>query len=172
MPGVLRPVSTHTRLVARQSEPTGEVVDMREGFDPQSCRVALQSRLGIAYNEKAFRYFLALERKRSARSGHTSLVLLVDFRRLKRAGTQINSAVIAKVFPCLWISLRQTDFVGWYREERVAGAVLTGPVPPAGPGTSEAVTARINAVLRKNLRPDLAGHLHVRVYQIGPTRKG
>ena len=49
-----------------------------------SCGVAFEGRLGQAYNEEAFRYFLAIERKRAERSHRTFLLLLVDVKKAAR----------------------------------------------------------------------------------------
>src|SRR2546430_8271932 len=82
------------------------------------------ARLGQAYNEQAFRYLLAIERKRSERSGCPFLLLLIDLKEQEGASTRLDSMVANTLFSNLWFCLRETDFVGWYREEHVAGAVL------------------------------------------------
>jgi len=37
-----------------------------------------------------------------------------------RANAQINPVLAPKLFSCLWLCLRETDVIGWYREDRVA----------------------------------------------------
>src|SRR5437016_2060965 len=100
------------------------VSDLRA--DPDMCPsgVALEDRLGHAYNEQAFRYLLAIEQKRSERSGCPFLLLLVDLKEESGIGVRIDPMVATKLFSALGLCLRETDVVGWYREERVAGAVL------------------------------------------------
>ena len=98
---------------------------MRAESDRCLPGVALEGRLGQAYNEEAFRYFLASERKRSERSGCSFLLLLVDLKEQEGLSARIDSVVASNLFSNLWLCLRETDLVGWYREERVAGAVLT-----------------------------------------------
>src|SRR5207249_3846912 len=85
----------------------------------------LEGRLGQAYNEQAFRSFLAIERKRSERSGCPFLLLLVALKEQSGVTVRIDPMVAPKLFSALWLCLRETDCIGWYREERVAGAVLT-----------------------------------------------
>src|SRR6266571_5373649 len=88
-----------------------------------ACGVSVESQLGQACNEEAFRYFLAMERNRSRRSGRPFLLVLV--RLQQRRGTAcLDAALAEKVFSCLWLSLRATDQVGWFREGRVVGALL------------------------------------------------
>jgi hypothetical protein len=145
---------------------------MREESDRGSRGVALESRLGQAFAEEAFLYFLAMERKRSERSGSPFLLVLVDLKEEPGASVRIAPAVSARIFSCLWLSLRETDVVGWYREERVAGAVLTQLA--AGPlaEVCDEVVQRVTDGLREGLPAHVAPRLQVRVYQLGPRVKG
>jgi hypothetical protein len=89
-----------------------------------SCGLTRDDRLGQAYNEEAFHYFLTIERKRSKRSGLPFLVLLVDLKKEGGASGRIDNPVARTLFSGLRRCLRGTDFVGWYRAGRVIGAVL------------------------------------------------
>jgi hypothetical protein len=130
-----------------------------------SCGVALNGRRGQAYNEEAFRYFWALERERCRRSGRPFLLVLVDLEDPQENG-RIDPPVASKLFSALRLCLRETDFMGWYREGRVAAAVLT----ELGDGPTDVcrlVGQRIRAVLRDGLPSDVARRLHVRVHHRG-----
>ena len=116
-------------------------------------------RLPLTYNEAAFRYFLALERKRSGSSGRPFLLLLVDLKE------QPVVSVAPKLFSTLWLCLRETDFIGWYREERVAGAVLTELGDGPRTEVPRLVGQRVRRVLCESLPSDVARQLRVRVYQ-------
>jgi hypothetical protein len=89
-------------------------------FDMEVEEVRVQ-----AYNEEAFRYFLEIERKRSEGSSRPLLLLLVDVKGERGGDGVIDAATAAQLFGGLSACLRETDFVGWYREPRVVGAVLT-----------------------------------------------
>src|SRR5438128_9964494 len=112
------------QLLLNPAPEGGRLSDMGGESDRCFASVALEGRLGQAYNEQAFRYFLAIERKRSERSGHPFLLLLVDLKEQEGAKASLDSMVANNLFSNLRLCLRETDFVGWYREERVAGAVL------------------------------------------------
>jgi hypothetical protein len=144
---------------------------MRQKPDRYSCGVALEGRLGQAYDEEAFRYFLAIERKRSERSRRPLLVALVDLTEQPNASVRIDPIFGPKLFSGLWRCLRETDFVGWYRDERVAGAVLTQPAD--GPQTEIRclIGQRISRALCEVLPSDVAHRLRVRVYQLRPRQK-
>ncbi len=167
------------RLLYTQEEPDPEpyhiAVDSetrnRAVSDRCACRVALEGRLGQAYNEEAFLYFLAIERKRSERSGRPFLLLLVDLKEQPGVRACIDTTVARKLFSGLWLCLRETDFIGWYREERVAGALLAEFRHGPRTKVSRMVIQRVSAVLCERLSPDVARRLQVRVYQYPAPRE-
>jgi hypothetical protein len=75
--------------------------------------------------EEAFHYLLHAESKRSERTGQAYHIILIY--RVEGHGTlkPMHSYVSAIVFDALTQSLRQTDYIGWYRENHVIGGVLT-----------------------------------------------
>ena len=135
-----------------------------------SCGAALEGRMGQAYNEEAFRYFLAIERKRAARSRRSFLLLLVSIKKRSGVSGPIRSAVATSIFAGLWLGVREVDFIGWFREGRVAGAVLTQGADPLAPDVSRRISQRLTETLRGRVTADVARRLHVRVLQLRPTR--
>src|SRR5882672_7704571 len=143
---------------------TGASAHATEATDRELGGFALRDGLGHAYNEEAFQYFLEIERKRSELSNRPFLLMLVDFNKHPR----IDAVTGERLFSVLSLSLRETDFIGWYREGRVAGAVLTQHGEADGDHLSELVRARIEGALRQLLPPALASQLQARIYQIPP----
>lgn len=135
-----------------------------EASDQCSCGVAHRDRRGQAYNEEAFHYFLALERRRSERSGR-SLLLLVDLVDRPGADGRFDPQVASKLFSELWRCLRETDFAGWYRNERVAGVVMTEFGVVSDADAAHSVGRRIGGRLRERLPSHVARRLRVRVYR-------
>src|SRR2546422_6920192 len=109
----LFPYTTLFRSPLTPTPEGGARSDLRA--DPDMCfsGVALEDRLGQAYNEQAFRYFLAIERERSERSGHPFLLLLVDLKEQEGASACFDSMVANNLFSNLRLCFRETDFVGW-----------------------------------------------------------
>ena len=132
---------------------------------PRSSGVALVGPRSRAYDEEAFRYLLEVERKRVARSQGSFLLLLVKLKNTGGLNGQINQVVAARIFTGLWLSLREADFVGWFRDERVAGAVLTQDAEPPVADVSRRIGERVIETLTAHLPWDLACRLHVRVLQ-------
>jgi hypothetical protein len=138
---------------------------MGEDLSQCSCRLA-GTPSGQAYNEEAFRYFLEIERKRSEASRRPFLLLLVDLRRLRGSSSRLSAQLTDRLFSQLAISLRETDFVGWYRDGRVAGAVLTQRPDMPDAKLSKKVAQRVKEALRAQLDAETSDRLQVRVYQI------
>jgi hypothetical protein len=120
---------------------------------------------GQAYNEAAFRYFLDADRRRVDRSERSIVLVLVSVRREPGRSAHLNAAAASALFAGLAASVREVDFVGWYREGRLAGAVL--PQPPGAPRELRDVIAkRILTSLGKFMPAEDARHLHVRVVHL------
>lgn len=141
-----------------------------------SHNVLLPEGCGPVYNEEAFRYFLQVERKRASRSNSRFLLLLVDLKRDERQSAGFDSATSAKLFASMLPCLRETDFIGWYRQGRVASAVLTQVGDPLGSDVSNLVACRLREALGQSLPPHVCNRLQVRVYQVpastGVRRQG
>lgn len=77
------------------------------------------------YNEEAFRRLLVSEVKRSVRSGHSYRILLLYHTNAQGVIVRMDSVAADTVIGALFRCLRDTDYIGWYREGQVIGAVLT-----------------------------------------------
>ena len=126
-PGTMRPLA-----VALQS---CDAVSLGQHRWPQwqSGSTEASTQEPFAYDEETFRYFLTLEERRSERSGRPFVLVLVDVNAAESTGENGSESAMAsevegaldELFKALVHSLRETDFVGWYRNGQVAGAVLT-----------------------------------------------
>jgi len=139
------------------------------GAEPDRCGFALEHETGDAYNEEAFHYFLEIERRRSELSNRPFLLMLIEFTKQSVGSTtEIDAASTGRLFSVLSQCLRDTDFVGWYREGRIAGAVLTQHGEPERDDLSEVVRRRVDQALTRQFPPDRMRRLQVRVYQLSP----
>ena len=142
-----------------------------EESDAGSLGTVFPGRPFQAYNEHAFRYFLGIERNRSERSQRSSLLVLVNLRRHTGMSTQIAPSVAVKIFAGLSRCVREIDFVGWHRENRVAGAVLAQGSDTPDPEASRRISQRVSEMVGEQLPASLAGRLHVRLVHLRPKRK-
>ena len=121
--------------------------------------------IGQAYNEAAFRYFLAVDRRRARRSQRPLLLVLASLRERPGTNAQLTPQQTAAFFAALAACVREVDFIGWFREGRVPAAVLA---QGAGAACDPAViTRRILSTLRTSLPKHRSGDVHVRVIRIG-----
>jgi hypothetical protein len=131
---------------------------------PDFFSVELEGRPTHVYNESAFRYFLSIERKRSERSGRPFALLLLDRKAPVAAGKSLDAEIAAKLFSALSRCLRETDFIGWYQEGNVAGAVLTH-LGDSGSDFAPQVRRRISSAVFAGL-PELVEPFALRIYQL------
>ena len=166
--GVVGAVSAQTggvdeRLRRRSSE--------RRDFDHCPYGLAFESRFAQAYNEEAFLYFLEIERRRSEVSGLPFLLVLIDVRKQPGMSPRMDG-VADKLFSTLSTCLRETDFIGWYHDGSVAGAVLTQHADAPMREIPDVVNRRIAAALRDALPREVAQRLRVTVHQLPTSVKG
>jgi GGDEF domain-containing protein len=122
-----------------------------------------------AYNEDAFRYFLEIERRRAEASGRPLLLLLVDLKKQSEPESVIPGDIADRLFSSLALCLRDTDFFGWYREGRVAGAVLTQHTETSETSVADVVAQRVSAALQNALPTEVSIRVQVRVYHVPAT---
>ena len=142
-----------------------------QGSEQSPYGLVPEARHDAAYNEETFRYFLSAERERSSRSNRPFLLMLVEFAREPENGSRIEPRVAGRLFAALTQSLRETDFVGWYHHQRVAGAVLTQLEDTPDTDVSSVVVERVTRALQENVRGHLRDRLQVRVYEIPASQK-
>jgi hypothetical protein len=74
----------------------------------------------------------------------------------------------AAIFRGLGESVREVDFVGWFREGRVAGAVLAEGNGTATDKTRQLMAERVTRTLAKRLPAHEAKSLRVRIMRLAP----
>jgi hypothetical protein len=158
-------------LPAPPGPSSGEDLSGRGELEHPRCGLVLEGQRQHVYNEEAFRYFLDIERKRSELSSRSFLLLLVDLKKQGTLDVGIDKASAVQLFAALSLCLRETDFVGWYRESRVAGAVLTQHADTGGSDLPDTVLQRITGALGEGLPANVVGRLQVRVYQLPTNTK-
>ena len=129
--------------------------------------ITSEGQIGQAYNEDAFRYFLSIEQKRVERTGHSFLLLLVKARSNGQPEEPFSSLVASRVFDALSLTLRDTDFTGWYRQGYVAGAVLT-QLETKEHDVNRVIVERVTRAIADRLPPSLGDQLEVRLVESIP----
>ena len=135
--------------------------------DPGPIR-ALECPPGAEYDEETFLYFLTMERARAERANCRLQLLLATIEPVPGKLIEFPRASVARLFDGLKLSLRDTDITGWYRQNQVAGAVLSAPADAPGWETPGPIERRVGETLRRRLPSKLAASLRVRVVEHGP----
>lgn len=131
-----------------------------------ACALAIQGGGGQVYNEEAFQYFLSVERKRKDARGSHLLLALVDLKKPLTVDELDAPDAALHLFEALRSCLRETDFMGWYRENELAGAVLPQFRGSSVNTSTRRVGERISHGLAHRLPAPLARSLEVHVYEV------
>jgi hypothetical protein len=134
-------------------------LDSIPGFDPfAGTRI---------YNEAAFHRFLEADWARAERLRRCVLLILVSMQHQATGFAALPKAAVTSVFRGLVASARDEDFVGWFREGRVAAASLVRGPGPLDASADVSIGSSVRRAIEAQLPPVLAGALRVRVRRLG-----
>ena len=115
------------------------------------------------YNQEVFRQLLECESKRSERSGRFWQIILVHWTDEQGGIVQMNSDVAQRVIAASFRSFRETDYIGWYRDGQIIGAVLTVLAKEAMAQVSASLQPRLEETLRAKIGVEENCRLQIRV---------
>jgi hypothetical protein len=118
-----------------------------------------------AYNQEAFRSLLESESKRCERSGHVCQILLVYWTDAQGSIVEMDAHVAQTVIAASFHSLRETDYIGWYRDGRIVGAVVTVLARASMAQVSTHLQPRLAENIRAKLGVEARSRLQIRVCQ-------
>ncbi len=107
--------------------------------------------------EAMFLRLLTLERKRSERSGRTFLLIVLDAAQL----FQQSRTAMARVTSALCSSIRETDLIGWHRQDAVVGIILTELGAADRSAIRRAMLDTLTSTLRSRIGPEQTDQIHI-----------
>lgn len=114
----------------------------------RKCRRLTAPVSGI-YNEEYFEELLCNERKRTERSGKPFLLLILNIEKILQV---VESGEVLKDMLSVMVdSIRETDLVGWYRNEAEVGIIFTEIDEHGARQAIEAIASKIRSNLLRNL---------------------
>ena len=99
--------------------------------------------------EEPFHRIIALERKRTERSGKPFLLMLLDAGNCLPSDR--NGKVLAKILSALSLATRETDVTGWYKNHSIVGVMFTDISAADRESIVGTMMSRVSETLRNNL---------------------
>jgi lipopolysaccharide/colanic/teichoic acid biosynthesis glycosyltransferase len=103
-------------------------------------------------NEKAFRRMLAIERKRTERTNEPFLLMLLESGTPH--GSREKDDVLESVVLILLSFIRDTDIIGWYKDQSAIGVIYTGLIASGKNSVLSAIVKKVSTTLKKDLTSD------------------
>ena len=100
-------------------------------------------------DEKSFRQMIAVERKRTERSGQPFLLMLLDAGNCLPSDS--NGKVLGQILGALSLATREIDVTGWYKTHSVVGVMFTEIGVDDRGSILGTVMSRVSETLRHNL---------------------
>jgi hypothetical protein len=100
------------------------------------------------HSETVFRALVDREMKRSARSGQLCGILLIYHADAQGRVVPFCTKLADRTVSVLSGGCRDTDFIGWYRQDRVVGILLTALRPDSSRGGYDNLKTRMADRLR------------------------
>ena len=102
---------------------------------------------------------IAVERKRTERSAKPFLLMLLETG--EHHSVETNAQVLAKVISALVTATRETDVIGWYKNNACVGVLFTQLVIFDQKSILSAMLARVGAILRNSLSLEQASQITI-----------
>ena len=100
------------------------------------------------YPETIYGDLVHRESKRSERSGHLCRILLVYRTNAQGQVVPFDSELADKTISALFSSCRDTDYIGWYRQGRILGILMTALRPDSAGDGYDNLKSRVVDSLR------------------------
>ena len=123
-------------------------MNLRRSDDPLVPADSARNHEFVVLDEVSFRQMIALERKRTERSGQPVLLMLLDISRLLRSN---GSGMPEKLLSVFSSCMRNTDVMGWYQDQKVVGVMFTEISVDDQKTIPAVMLNRVNQILKDNL---------------------
>lgn len=119
--------------------------------DPENSSFAFPSECEReVLDESTFLRMLTIERKRTERSKEPFLLMLLEAGQHQDSPT--DEASLESMASVLLLSGRDTDIVGWYKEQKIVGVIFTGIVVQDKNLVLSTILSRVKNILQNKLK--------------------
>jgi lipopolysaccharide/colanic/teichoic acid biosynthesis glycosyltransferase len=112
--------------------------------------------------EEPFHRMIALERKRTERSGQPFVLMLLDGGDCLPSDR--NGKVLSKILSALSLSTRDTDVTGWYKNHSIVGVLFTDISADERESILGTMMGRVSETLRNNLNEEKFQHISMSMH--------
>jgi lipopolysaccharide/colanic/teichoic acid biosynthesis glycosyltransferase len=131
--------------VTRSNQPKAS-----NAVDPLLETAAIVQR--TALDETTFRRMIAIERKRTERSKAPFVLMLLE--AVGDRNPKKSTVTLHRVAAALLSASRDTDLVGWYKEDAIVGTMFTGLIVNDKRAVLDTFLAKVSAALQEELTAD------------------
>jgi lipopolysaccharide/colanic/teichoic acid biosynthesis glycosyltransferase len=124
-----------------------QVADFLNLSDPLCEAASVEDRM--VFNEEVFKRMIAIERKRTERTKEPFLLMLLELGNNQNA--EKVEKVLEGVMSAMRSSTRETDILGWYKDQTVAGAIFTGLTIDDRNAILSAILGKVTSALGREL---------------------
>ena len=124
-----------------------QVADFLNLADSRRGATSVEDRM--VFNEDVFRRMIAIERKRTERTKEPFLLMLLELGNNRNTG-KIERG-LEGVMSAMRSCTRETDILGWYKDQTVAGAIFTGLTIDDKNAILSAILTKVSTALRREL---------------------
>lgn len=100
-------------------------------------------------DESTFRRMIAIERKRTERSKAPFVLMLLE--AISDRGQKKSSITLSRIATALLSSSRDTDLVGWYKDDAIIGTMFTGLIVSDKRAVLDTFLTKVSAALQEEL---------------------
>jgi lipopolysaccharide/colanic/teichoic acid biosynthesis glycosyltransferase len=115
--------------------------DLLPGSQPAGVRDVL--------SEEAFRRMIAVERKRTERTNEPFLLMLIECIDRQKPGKFAHA--LDNLMTSLFSATRETDVIGWYRQNHAIGILFIGLASDCGSPCLGTILSRVSRMLQDRL---------------------
>jgi len=103
-------------------------------------------------DENTFQRMIAIERKRTERSKAPFVLMLLE--AVGDRGQKSSSVTLRRIATALIASSRDTDLVGWYKDDAIVGTIFTGLIVNDKRAVLDTFLAKVSSTLQEELTAD------------------
>jgi hypothetical protein len=119
--------------------------------------------------EEAFHRMISIERRRTARSRKSFLLMLLDMG--EHSTPKSDKLSLQKILSTLSRMLRETDVTGWYKEDSVVGVMFTEIAPDDESSIPATMMTRVGQMLKSHLTPHQFHQIGISFHLLPETRE-